>query len=249
MAASLALLLGLSACGSREPTAALRVSAAASLQEALTEAGNLFETRTGTQVECNFSGSSTLARQIEAGAPADVFLSADAAKMDGLEARGFIDSASRRDLLSNALVVVAPAHREDGPKIARLEDLKQVTRLAMAETESVPAGIYARQWLEQAGLWNAVADKVVAAEHVRSALAMVESGNVEAGIVYKTDAASTPRVAILLEAKPEEAPRIVYPVAILKQAEDADTARDFVTFLSSPEAQDIFRKHGFIVLP
>ena len=195
-------LLGLAA-----PVAAdeVAVYAAASLTEALKEVAQGFEKSTGHKVVFNLGGSNDLARQIKAGAPADVFFSADKAQMDGLEAAGLVRAQDRVDVLSNVLVVVVPAAstaRLSGPG-----DLPAVSRLALADPQAVPAGVYARTWLESIGLWDKLEDKVVPTLNVRAALAAVESENADAGIVYRTDAAISKRVKVAFEVPREPGAR------------------------------------------
>jgi len=222
------------------------VFAAASLADALREIGRAFEARTGHRVVLSLGGSNDLARQIRAGAPAEVFVSASAERMDEVERAGLVRSADRVDLLSNRLVVVVPAGAPTAPVTA--EDLVAVRRLALGDPEAVPAGIYARQWLEKRGLWKRLRDRVVPTLDVRSALAAVESGNADAGIVYRTDAAISRRVRVALVVPAGEAPRIVYPAALLAPSR-GPAARAFYEHLRSPAAREAFERLGFELLP
>ena len=172
---------------SRTPAGEILVFGAASLNESLQELGRDFEASTGTKVTFSFGASSDLARQIAAGAPADVFFSADTAKMDAVEKAGRVRAADRREFLSNALVVVVPS--SSTVKIASAKDLAALPKLALADPAAVPAGIYAKKWLIQEGVWDAVEKKVIPLLDVRAALAAVAGGDVPAGIVYRTDAA------------------------------------------------------------
>ncbi len=229
------------------PVAAEEVAvyAAASLTDALQEVAQGFERSTGHKVVFNLGGSNDLARQIKAGAPADVFFSADKAQMDGLETAGLVRAQDRVDVLSNVLVVVVPA-----ASTARLTGpggLPAVSRLALADPQAVPAGVYARTWLESVGLWNELKDKVVPTLNVRAALAAVESENADAGIVYRTDAAISKHVKVAFEVPRDQAPAIVYPFAPLAGSKKAATA-DLVRHLTSPSAREVYRRHGFIVL-
>jgi len=230
-------------------TKELRVSAAASLADVLKEIHTGFEKTHGIKVELNLGASSALVRQIEAGAPADVFISADAPKMDQLEKSGLINPATREDQLSNALVVVAPA--DSSLAITGGKDLlkPEIRRLALGDPKAVPAGVYTKEWLTKLGLWAQVEPKVLATDNVRSALAAVESGNVEAGVVYKTDAAITTKVKVAFEVSATEGPVITYPMAALKEAKNADLAKQYLEYLDTPESHALFRKYGFIVLP
>ena len=226
--------------------AELHVSAAASLSDALKEIAASYEKATGEHLVLNLGASSTLARQIQEGAPADLFLSADEAKMNGLEKQKLLLPGTRRSVLSNTLVVVVPA--DSKLKISGPADLAAVRALALAEPKTVPAGIYAREYLRKKGLWGRISRRVVPTENVRAALAAVESGNVDAGIVYRTDAGISKRVRIAYAVPKAEAPKISYPFAVLAGSEHKEAARTLLDYLVSPAALDVFRKHGFLVL-
>lgn len=227
----------------------LRVSAASSLADVLKEIDAAFEKSSGVKVELNLGASSSLARQIEEGAPADVFFSADLAKMDALEKKGLIDSKTKEAQLSNTLVVVVPL--DSKLRIQSGQDLTApaMRKIALGDPKAVPAGVYAREWLEKAGLWEEVKGKVVATENVRAALAAVESGNVECGIVYRTDAAISKKVRIAYEVPAAEGPPIIYPMAAVKGAKNISAAGQYLDFLDTEKAREAFQKHGFIVLP
>ncbi len=227
----------------------VRVSAAASLGDVLKAISPLFEKQTGIQVELNLGASNALARQIEEGAPVDVFFSADEAKMDGLAKLGKVEIPTREAQLSNALVVVVPDESIMTIADAAALNSEAVKHVAVGDPKAVPAGIYAKQWLTQVGLWPAIEPKLVATESVRAALAAVESGNVEAGIVYKTDAAITKKVKVVFEVTGAEAPKITYPMALLKEAPHAAEGRSYLEFLDSKEATALFEQFGFKVLP
>jgi molybdate transport system substrate-binding protein len=222
----------------------ISVYAAASLADVLTEIGKTWQSSSGHRPVFNFGASSDLARQILAGAPADVFFSADAAQMGLAIRQGLVRAGDRTDLLSNTLVVIVP--KESAARVAAAQDLASFGKIALADPEAVPAGVYARAWLEAKGVWSALEDRVVPTLHVRAALAAVESGNVDAGIVYKTDAARSTRARIALEVKPDEGPKIVYPLAPLAAAKPA--ASSFVAYLQTPAAREVFVRHGFLVL-
>jgi molybdate transport system substrate-binding protein len=224
----LLLLLAFSA-----QAAELRVSAAASLTDVLQELGAFYRQRTGTEVVFNFGASGTLARQIAAGAPADVFVSADERQMDR------VPVAIRCKLLSNVLVIVMPADRPG------TIDLRKARRVAIANPDTVPAGGYAKEWLVKRGLWAAVAPHLIPTDNVRAALAAVEAGHVDAGIVYRTDARILRRVRVAYEIA--DGPPISYPGAVLRGAANPADARRFLDFLISPFAQRVFRRHGFVV--
>jgi molybdate transport system substrate-binding protein len=232
----------------RLAAAELNVSAAASLTDALQEIKAAYEKSGGDTIVLNLGASSALARQIEEGAPADLFLSADEAKMDQLEKRGRVLAGTRRSVLSNTLVVVVPL---DSPlRIATPADLAKpaIRHLALAEPQSVPAGIYAKEYLRKLKLWNQVIDRVVPTENVRAALAAVEVGNADAGIVYRTDAGISKRVKIAYEVPRAEGPRISYPFAVLAESKRREAARRFLAWLESPAAIAVFEKYGFLVL-
>lgn len=240
------LLFGLWAVFASVLSAAeLNVFAAASLSDALKAMAKDYEAKTGDKLVLNLAASSVLARQIKEGAPADVFFSADLAKMDALEKDGLIASDTRAPLLSNSLVIVV--NREGGPALTAPADLAQasVARIALAEPQTVPAGIYAKEYLQKAGLWNKVVGKVVPTESVRSCLLAVELGNVDAGIVYKTDALISSKVRVAYEIPAAEGPKISYPMAVVKQSKHPEAARRFAAYLKTPEALAVFVKHGF----
>jgi molybdate transport system substrate-binding protein len=221
--------------------------AAASLTDAMQEIGAAYEQATGDKVVLNLGASSALARQIQEGAPADLFFSADEAKMDDLEKRGLVAKGTRRSLLSNTLVVVVPG--DSSLKIAAPGDLatSRVRALALAEPQSVPAGIYAKEWLKSLKLWSKVIDKVIPTENVRGALAAVESGNADAGIVYKTDAGISKKVRVAYEVAVAEGPKISYPLAVIAESKRQEAARKLLAYLASDAALDVFRKYGFLV--
>lgn len=224
----------------------ITVFAAASLTNVLQELAEEWQKAGGEKVVFNFSASSTLAVQIEAGAPADLFFSADEAKMDRLEKKGLLLPGSRRSVLGNTLVVVVAA---DSPLvITGPQDLeKKVRVLALAEPQTVPAGIYAKEYLRQVGSWSALIDKVVPTDNVRAALATVEAGNADAAIVYATDAAISRKVKIAWQVPAAEGPKISYPLALIAGAKEAAAAGRFADFLTSAESLVTFRRFGFLV--
>jgi molybdate transport system substrate-binding protein len=222
------------------------VFAAASTTDALQALAPAFTKATGQGVDFSFGASSDLARQVVAGAPADVFLSADATKLDTVERAGRVQAGTRVDLLSNRLAVIVPVGST--LKLATAADLKGVARLVLADPQAVPAGVYARGWLEKAGVWKDVEPRVIPALDVRAALAAVEAGRVDAGVVYATDAALSKRVRVAFTVPEADAPRIVYPVAALTKGKAAGAGKAFVRFLQSEPARRVFASHGFIVL-
>jgi molybdate transport system substrate-binding protein len=232
----------------RSSAAELTVHAAASLTEAMQEIGAAYEKESGDKLQFNFGASSMLARQIEEGAPADLFFSADEAKMDTLEKKGLLLPGTRRSLLSNVLVIVVPADASSAPKSAADLAKPEFKKLALGEPQTVPVGIYAREYLQKLGLWDAVKEKVVPTENVRGTLAAVESGNVDTGIVYKTDSLISKKVKVAVEIPAADGPKISYPVAVPKSSKQPERAKNFAKYLASPTARSIFEKFGFIVV-
>jgi len=243
---SLVLFFSLFICA-RLFAAELTVHAAASLTDAMKEIGAAYEKESGDTLQFNFGASNMLERQIEQGAPADLFVSADEAKMDALETKGLLLSGTRRSLLSNLLVIIVANDAGNLPTSASDLTKPEYKKIALAEPQTVPAGIYAREYLQKLKLWDAVKDKIVPTESVRAALAAVESGNVEAGVVYKTDALISKKVKVALQISAAEGPKISYPVAILKSSKQPERARKLEEYFAGPEARTIFEKFGFSV--
>jgi len=216
------------------------VLAAASLQESLTEAAEAFAVQGHAQPVLSFAGTSALARQVEGGAPADIFLGADEQWMDELERNNQLAPRSRVDLLTNELVVVAPT---DWTSAGR-DPFAGGGRIAIADPQAVPAGRYARAALESLGRWDELRPRLVPAENVRAALALVESGQVDRAIVYATDAQASRKVAIVYRFTSGSHPPIRYAAALLAESKHED-ARAFLDFLRSIEGRAIFRRHGF----
>ena len=227
----------------------LLVSAAASLSEAIDEIAGRYEDGQNVRIRLNVAGSQTLAAQIIEGAPVDVFISADVLQMDRVAAAGRVDPARRVDLLSNQLVVVVPSDRAG--VVAAPRDLAgaSVARIALGDPEAVPAGVYARRYLESEGLWDSLAPRIVPASSVRAALRAVEAGTVDAGIVYRTDAASSGSTEVAYAVPPVAGPAIVYPAAVVRGGPDPVRAAGFLEHLQSGTARRIFEAAGFIALP
>jgi molybdate transport system substrate-binding protein len=224
------------------------VSAAASLTDVLKEISNGYQAKSKHTVKFNFGPSNGLARQIEEGAPADIFFSADLPQMDSLDKKGLLEPGTRKKLLSNQLVIIVPADSKlaiSSPKDLLKADIKKI---ALAEPSSVPVGVYTSKYLADEGLWDQVKPKVVPVQDVRATLASVESGNVEAGFVYKPDAAVSKKVRIVYEVPIDKGPKIVYPVAIVKESKRKDTARDFLNYVQTPAGKELFKTYGFVVL-
>jgi molybdate transport system substrate-binding protein len=224
------------------------VSAAASLTDVLGEIGAAYQTNSKHMVKFNIGPSSGLARQIDEGAPADIFFSADLRQMESLDKKGRLEPGTRKNLLSNQLVIIAPA--DSHLALSSPKDLLKsaIKRIALAEPTSVPVGVYSSKYLAEEGLWKQVKPKIIPVQDVRAVLAAVESGNVEAGFVYKTDAAIASKVKIVFEVPIDKGPKIIYPVAVVKESKNKEAARDFLKFASSPAAKQTFRKFGFVVL-
>jgi molybdate transport system substrate-binding protein len=226
----------------------LLVSAAASLTDALQEVARLDKAAALGEITYNFGGSGTLQRQIENGAPVDVFVSAAAEPMDFLEKQNLLLLGSRKNLLSNTLVLIAPSERRDVRGFADLAK-KQVKHIAIGEPRTVPAGLYATECLTNQGLLAAIESKLVRLLNVRQVLAAVETGNADAGFVYKTDAANSKKVTRIANAPPGSHQPIAYPVAIVRSSKNPETAQSYIELLKSEGARMIFEKHGFTVAP
>lgn len=243
LAAALALL---PSAAISQPATGITVFAAASLTDSLKSIADAYQARTGNKIALSFGASSTLARQIEQGAGADLFFSADTDWMDYLNKAGLIAPASRKDLLGNQLVLIAASGNARDLKIAPHFDLAGALgdgRLALADPASVPAGKYGKAALTALGVWDSVASKLAPAENVRVALQYVARGEAPLGIVYATDAKADPTVRVAGVFPQASNPPIIYPVALTKTA--SPQARDFLAFLEGAEARAIFVKAGF----
>ncbi len=238
----------------RGPTE-LTIYAAASTRDALRAIEAKYTKDERARLVFNFGSSGDLARQIIAANKADVFLSADEKEMDRVALEELLLEGSRKPLLSNQLVVIEPIDPRDPEhslftqpftieQLARAE----IERLSLANVEAVPAGRYAREWLEKKGRWKEIQHKVLPAIDVRAALAAVESAAAQAGIVYRTDAALSKRVRVVHAVPLEEGPRISYPVAVLRDRPHVDEAKRFVEYLAGPVAREVFEQQGFMLL-
>ncbi len=222
------------------------VFAAASLKTALDELASVYKTQTGVNITVSYAASSVLARQIQAGAPADIFISANSNWMDLLQDQALIDPASRVDLLSNGLVLIGASDRAPVEHIGSDYDI--VTELAggylaMALVDAVPAGIYGKSALENLGLWGAVQGQVAQTDNVRAALALVATGAATLGVVYRSDAIADPRVSVVGKIPAEMHPPIVYPATLMRVS--TPEAASFLEFLQSNDAMSIFLRQGF----
>lgn len=243
---ALAALVALASCAPAPTPAPLTVFAAASLQGSLDAVAARYTARTGQPVRLSYAGTSTLARQLLAKAPADVFIAADTAWMETVALAGAIDPASRIDVVGNRLVLVAP---RTGPRRVDLmadamRDALGDGRLAVADTVSVPAGRYARQSLTALGLWGMVQGRLAEADDVRGALAFVARGEAPLGVVYATDARAEPRVRVVAHLPARTHAPITYPAARVTSGDAASAAR-FLAWLSSGEARAEFARAGF----
>ncbi len=226
----------------------LVVSAAMSLRQVMVDVGKAYERGGGGgRVAFNFGGSNTLARQIVEGAPVDVFVSADEAQMRLAEQAGAIVPDSRVDLLSNQLVVIVPADRQ-----RRLASVNELTdpafaRIAIGDPDAVPVGVYAKRYLQWAGLWDRLGPRIVPVVNVRAAVGAVENGGADAAFVYRTDARLSSHVAVAFEVPIDKGPVIEYPAALVSASKEPAEARRFLAYLQGPEARRLFEAQGFVV--
>ena len=232
------LLAGLVVQGRDAP---VLVSAAISLTDALSEVAAAYRSSGGSEVRFNFAGSNVLARQIANGAPADLFISADGAQMALAASRGAVDDPV--PLLRNRLAVVTPAGQ--GNTVPDARALTRLRRIAIGDPGAVPAGVYARQYLERRGLWSTLEPRLLPLANVRAALNAVESGGADAGIVYESDAAASRTVDLAFVVDSADAPQIVYPAAVVSRSRNKEGAARFLRFLQGPEAAAIFRRYRF----
>jgi molybdate transport system substrate-binding protein len=228
----------------------ITVFAAASLKESLDDVARQFEAASGNKVVVSYAASSALAKQIEAGAPADIFISADTDWADYLDTRKLLAAGSRANLLANQLVLIAPTNSTSALKIApsfKLADALGKDRLAMANPDAVPAGKYGKASLEALGVWPSVSDKIARAENVRAALALVSRGETPFGIVYRTDALADKGVKIVDTFPAGTHPDITYPVALIAASKSA-SAKALVDFMKADKTRATWEKYGFTVL-
>ncbi|MDZ4772382.1 MAG: molybdate ABC transporter substrate-binding protein [Planctomycetota bacterium] len=252
LGASIAALLVLASCRDAKSTSRpeLNVYAAASLRDVLTAQEPLLERECDVDVVFNFGSSGDLARQITAAGKADVFFSAGDKEMADLVRQGLVDEATKRQFVSNQLVVIEAIDVQsafESPFRATNLTAPGVARISLADTQTVPAGRYAKAWLESVGVWPAVSSRVLPGVDVRAALAAVESGSAQVGIVYATDAVLSQRVRVVFAVPLDEGPRIVYPLAALARRPLEKQAQTFVTALSSGTTRAAFARFGFVV--
>lgn len=243
------LLWAVVALAQGAPAEPLTVSAAVSLTEALDDIAVAYKDAGGAPLRFNFAGSNVLARQIVNGAPVDVFISADDLQMDVVGRSGLIAPGSRVTVASNRLVVVVDERRVRGVSSIQHLMAADIRRIAIGDPAAVPAGVYARTYLEKIGLWPRLEGKVVPSANVRAALTAVENGSADAAIVYATDARIAARLRVAVTIRGADAPSIVYAASVLKSTRQPATAAHFVAFLRGPIAARIFERHGFLRSP
>jgi molybdate transport system substrate-binding protein len=256
--AAVFLLLSLAACSGNQcpdesadnnKSVELMISAASSLKDVLDVIGHTYqEEHPKVKLKYNFGGSGSLQKQISQGAPVDLFFSAAEDKFDLLVEQGLISGDDRADLLGNELILIIPKN-ESSLSIAGFSDLKkeEIEKVSIGTPESVPAGKYAKESLESLGVWKDVETKMVYAKDVRQVLSYVETGNVDAGVVYRTDALSSDKVHIAAAADPNTHSPIIYPVGIIKDSKQYEAAKDFYSYLQSDAALKVFEDYGFTV--
>ena len=226
----------------------LNISAAVSLKDALTEIQTNYQKKNpSVKLLFNLGASGSLQKQIEQGAPADIFISAAPQQMNELEAKNLVNKATRKNLVENKLVLIVPQDSKLG--LAKFEDLTkpEVKQISVGEPMVVPAGQYAQQVLQKLGVWDQVKGKAVLAKDVRTVLTYVETGNVDAGIVYKTDAAASNKVKIAATAPEESHQPIIYPAAVLSGTKNPKAAEEFLAYMAGPEGKTVFEKYGFVM--
>jgi molybdate transport system substrate-binding protein len=225
------------------------IFAAASLKDALDEIDGLSQKLGRAKAVISYAASSALAQQVQSGAPADVFISADLDWMDYLEKRKLVRPATRANVLRNELVLVSPVNSDAsftlGPKFPLAAQLGS-SRLAMGDPDHVPAGKYAKAALEKLEIWPSVVNRVARAENVRAALVFVARGEAPFGIVYRSDAAAERKVRIVSVFPVGSHPPIVYPAAVLASSRNVAAAERYLALLRTSDARDVFRKHGFV---
>lgn len=241
-----ALLCSLTALQAVAPEPIL-VAAAVSLSDVLEEIAAAYAAAGGARVRFNLAGSNVLARQIVNGAPADVFISADEAQMHVVESAGAVLAGSRVDLVGNQLAIVTTPERVEMVREQFLRAPPGIRRVAIGDPAAVPAGVYARRYLEQRGLWAAYESRLVPTTNVRAALAAVETGSVDAAIVYLTDLAAARTAGLAFAVPVADGPRIVYPGAVVASSRNQAEAKRFLAFLREPAAAAIFARHRFVV--
>ena len=230
-------------------SATIDVFAAASLKEAVDDAGAAYQAKTGVKVRATYASSAALAKQIDQGAPADLFISADTEWMDWSVKRNLMDVGTRRTVASNTLVLIAPLDSKIKPftitRGAPLLKLADGGRIAVGEVASVPAGIYAKSAFTNLGIWDQVKDHLAQGENVRAALAFVARGEAPLGVVYATDAEAEPKVKVIAVFPESSHPPIIYPAAVVRASKQGAASGAFLSFLAGRDGQAILRRRGF----
>ena len=226
-----------------QSTINLTVSAASSLTDAMNEIEGLYQQqKPEVDITYNFASSGSLQQQIQQGAPVDVFVSAANKQMDALQAKQLLLEGTRRNLLQNQVVLIVPA---DNSSIDDFEDLTKAKKLSIGEPDIVPAGKYAKETLTSLKLYNKVKPKTILAKNVRQVLTYVETGNVDAGLVYATDAQQSEKVKVVAIAPEKSHSPVIYPVAVIEDSQEPSAAREFAQFLASETAGEVFERYGF----
>lgn len=224
------------------------VLAAASLTDVLTELGNNYKTETGTTVTFSFASSGALQTQIEAGSPADIFFSAAQKQMNALQEKDLIETDTKKDLLENKVVLIAP--KNSALNIKSFTDItnSNITNVGLGEPKSVPVGQYSEEILSNLSILDTVKEKAVYGSDVRNVLSWVETGEVDCGIVYATDAQIAKNIDIIAEAPEGTHKKVIYPVAVIKSSANKEEAKKFIDYISTDKAIEAFKKYGFTVI-
>jgi len=243
---AIALGAGAGRAAAPSPAAELTVSAAISLKDSLDEISQLYRAESpDVTIHTNYGASGTLQRQVEEGAPVDIFISASPNQMDALESKGLVVAGTRRDLVKNSVVLIVPKGKSGVSSFADLTRA-EVKVIAVGEPQTVPAGKYAQEVLTHLGLYGQLKPKFVLGKDVRQVLTYVASGNADAGIVYATDAKISSDVTVVATAPEDSHSPVVYPVAILKSSKNLDAAKSFLAFLTGEKSRAVFIKFGFL---
>jgi molybdate transport system substrate-binding protein len=234
--------------GPTDKAVEVNISAAASLTDALTEIQTEYAKESNAVLQFNFGASGALQKQIEEGAPCDLFISASKANMDALEQEGLIAADSRKDILGNTLTLVASAEKAGSIKGYEALTTADIGSIAVGTPETVPAGKYAQQALQKLGIWDQIQSKVVYTKDVKQALEYVDTGNTDCGFVYKSDAMAMKTGAVVMDMPEDSHDPIVYPAALIKDSAQPEAAAKFYDFLQTDYAKGVFEKYGFTVL-
>lgn len=234
--------------GPTDEAVEINISAASSLTDALTEIQKEYSKESNAVLQFNFGASGALQKQIEEGAPCDLFISASKANMDPLEQAGLIVADSRKDILGNTLTLIVSKEKADLIRDCEALTSADAASISIGTPESVPAGKYAQQALQNLGVWDKILDKIVYAKDVKQVLEYVDTGNVDCGLVYKTDALAMKTGVAVMDLPEDSHDPIVYPAALIKDSAQTEAAAKFYDFLQSDYAKSVFEKYGFTVL-